>query len=198
MRVIYPDRRLSGGRASPTRQAAVPEQSFRRTSGGFTAEPGLDTAAGHGHRVACSASSQQCPAGRHERGRERFEQLLERDAAVGLTGHERAVDSGEREARELVGDRAPRIVAERTRDLSAGGRLNSGQGVIAAHRWTRARRVRLAFRGSSPSLGGAGGWTAFATARRRSKASQTMSARVRISPLGGSGRRSISPAAGLL
>ena len=33
MRVVYPDRRLSGGRASPTRQAAVPEQSFRRMSG---------------------------------------------------------------------------------------------------------------------------------------------------------------------
>jgi hypothetical protein len=30
---------------------------------------------------------------------------------------------------------------------SAGGRLNPGQGLIAAHRWTRARRARLAFRG---------------------------------------------------
>jgi hypothetical protein len=43
--------------------------------------------------------------------------VLERGSAVGLTGHERAVDSGEREARELVRDRASRIVAERGRDL---------------------------------------------------------------------------------
>src|SRR5271169_419664 len=83
---------------------------------GFTADTGLDTAAGQGHRVACSASGQQGPAGRHERGRERLEQLLERGAAVGLTGHERPVDGGEREARELLGDRALRIVAERGRD----------------------------------------------------------------------------------
>jgi len=77
---------------------------------------GLDTAAGHGHRAACSASGQQGPAGRHERGRERLEQLLERAAAVGLTGHERPVDGGQREPRELLGDRALRIVAERGRD----------------------------------------------------------------------------------
>jgi len=92
------------GRASPTRQAAVSEQPFRRKSGGFPAGPGLDTAAGHGHRAACSASGQQGLAGRHERGRERQEQLLERGAAVGLTGYERPVDGGQREARELAGD----------------------------------------------------------------------------------------------
>ena len=43
--------------------------------------------------------------------------MLERGSAVGLTGHEGAVDGGEREARELVSDRVPRIVAERDRDL---------------------------------------------------------------------------------
>jgi hypothetical protein len=108
MRVAYLDRRLSGGRGSPTRQAAVSEQSFRRKSGGFPAGPGLDTAAGHGHRVAGSASGQQGPAGRHERGRELLEQLLERGTAVGLAGDKRPVDGGEREPRELVSDRAPR------------------------------------------------------------------------------------------
>lgn len=43
--------------------------------------------------------------------------MLKRGSAVGLTGHEGAVDGGEREARELVSDRALRIVAERDRDL---------------------------------------------------------------------------------
>jgi hypothetical protein len=42
---------------------------------------------------------QQGPAGRDERGRERSEQLIERGSAVGLAGHERAVDGGEGEAR---------------------------------------------------------------------------------------------------
>ena len=60
---------------------------------------------------------QQGPPGRHERGHQRPEQPLERGVAVGLTGHERAVNGGEREARELVRDRASRIVAERGRNL---------------------------------------------------------------------------------
>ena len=67
--------------------------------------------------VGSVRSGQQGPTGRGERGRERLEKLLERDPAVGLTGHERAIDGREREARELVGDRTPRIVAERGRDL---------------------------------------------------------------------------------
>ncbi len=37
---------------------------------------------------------------------------------VGLGGEEGAVDDGEREARELVGDGAARVVAERARQLS--------------------------------------------------------------------------------
>jgi hypothetical protein len=70
-------------------------------------------------RLATSAalSGQQCPAGCYQRGHERLEQVLERGSAVGLTGHEGAVDGGEREARELVSDRALWIVAERDRDL---------------------------------------------------------------------------------
>jgi Aromatic-ring hydroxylase, C-terminal len=67
--------------------------------------------------MTCSASGQQGPPGRDERGRERPEQLLERDSAVGLTGHEGAVDGGQREPREPVSGRARRIVAERGRDL---------------------------------------------------------------------------------
>ena len=43
--------------------------------------------------------------------------MLERGSAIGLTGHEGAVDGGEREARELVSGRTPWIVAERDRDL---------------------------------------------------------------------------------
>jgi hypothetical protein len=71
------------------------------------------------HRLAAVAAfaGQQCPPGRDERGNERLEKPLERDTAVGLTGHEGAVDGGERETRELAGDRAQRIVAERRRDL---------------------------------------------------------------------------------
>jgi hypothetical protein len=46
-------------------------------------------------------------AGRDERGNERPEKTLERHPAVGLSGHEGAVDGGEREARELVSDRPP-------------------------------------------------------------------------------------------
>jgi hypothetical protein len=38
---------------------------------------------------------------------ERPEKTLERHPAVGLSGHEGAVDGGEREARELVSDQAP-------------------------------------------------------------------------------------------
>ena len=98
------------------------EKIFCRTGGvsrpgrGLTRRPGPAARWG-AQRPASSASGQQGPAGRHERGRERLEQLLERGAAVGLTGHERPVDGGQREARELLGDRAPRIVAERGRDL---------------------------------------------------------------------------------
>ena len=40
---------------------------------------------------------------------------------VGLTGHERAVDGGEREPRELVSDRAARVIAERDRYLCPQG-----------------------------------------------------------------------------
>jgi hypothetical protein len=42
-----------------------------------------------------------------------LEQLIERGSAAGPAGHERAVDGGEREARELVRDRDRWIVAER-------------------------------------------------------------------------------------
>ena len=55
---------------------------------------------------------QQGPPGRDERGRERLEQLLERGSAVGLRGHEGAVDGGQREAREPVSGRAVRVVAD--------------------------------------------------------------------------------------
>jgi hypothetical protein len=53
-------------------------------------------------RLATSAalSGQLCPSGCYQRGHERLEQVLERGSAVGLAGHEGAVDGGEREARE--------------------------------------------------------------------------------------------------
>jgi hypothetical protein len=60
--------------------------------------------AGSAHR------SQQRPAG----GRERLEQLPEGGAPVGLAGEERAVDGGQREARQLVSGRAVRVVTRRT------------------------------------------------------------------------------------
>ncbi len=41
MRAACPDRRLPGGRASPARQAAVPEQPFPRMSGVSRPTPGL-------------------------------------------------------------------------------------------------------------------------------------------------------------
>src|SRR5271165_594185 len=87
-----------------------------RPARGSTPRPGTGTR-WPARLPADSASGQQGPAGCHERGRERLEQQLERGSAVGLAGHERAVDGGEREARELAGDRARWIVAERGRDL---------------------------------------------------------------------------------
>ena len=111
----------AGARSSPRLRCLVHHGPFGTGSWpngpGLTGGPRLDTAAGHGHPATCSACGQQGPAGRHERGRERLEQLLERGSAVGLAGHERAIDGREREARELVGDSAPRIVAERDSDL---------------------------------------------------------------------------------
>jgi len=62
-------------------------------------------------------SGQQGPPGRDERRNEWLEKPLEGDSAVGLTGHESAVDGGERKARELVSGRGARIVPERDRDL---------------------------------------------------------------------------------
>src|SRR5271165_4893938 len=106
---------LVTARTPPVRKNLLPNGR------GFTSRAGADTsgpaARWRAQRPACSASGQQGAAGCHERGRERFEQLLERGLAVGLAGHEGAVDGGEREARELAGDRAARIVAERARDL---------------------------------------------------------------------------------
>jgi hypothetical protein len=51
--------------------------------------------------TSAALSGQQCPAGCYQRGHERLEQVIERGFAVGLTGHEGAVDGGEREAREF-------------------------------------------------------------------------------------------------
>jgi hypothetical protein len=62
-------------------------------------------------------SEQRSPGG-DERGNERHEKSLGRNSAIGLAGHECAVDGGQREPRQLVGSRAPRIVAERGCDLS--------------------------------------------------------------------------------
>jgi hypothetical protein len=83
-----------------------------------------------------------------------LEQVLERGSAVGLTGHEGAVDGDEREARELVSDRAPRIVAERDRDL----RARSGSSACARTQHT------TACISPSPS---AGGCAAKTSSRRR-------------------------------
>jgi hypothetical protein len=70
-------------------------------------------------------AARTCPiregTGQHRRaatrGNERQEKPLERDSAIGLAGHECAVNGGQREPRELVGGRALRVVAERRRDL---------------------------------------------------------------------------------
>jgi hypothetical protein len=67
--------------------------------------------AGSAHR------SQQRPAGDRQGGRERLEQLPEGGAPVGLAGEERAVDGGQREARQLVSGRAVRVVTEGQPDL---------------------------------------------------------------------------------
>ena len=65
-----------------------------------------------GHRPG-----QQFSPGRGERGHQRLEQSLQCDVWVALAGEERAVEGGEREAGELVGDGAVWVVAERDRDL---------------------------------------------------------------------------------
>jgi hypothetical protein len=63
----------------------------------------------------CLASSVRRDAA--SEGTSGWSRCFERGSAVGLTGHEGAVDGGGREARELVSDRALWIVAERDRDL---------------------------------------------------------------------------------
>ena len=49
--------------------------------------------------------------------RKRLREVAEGEARLRLGGDERAVDGGQREARELVGDGVPRVVAERDRYL---------------------------------------------------------------------------------
>jgi len=58
-------------------------------------------------------------------GNERPGKTLERHPAVGLSGRQGAVDSGQREARELVSDRAPRVVAERGRSRAPGAKMHT-------------------------------------------------------------------------
>ena len=58
-------------------------------------------------------------AHRGDSGYERFEQVVERDCAVGLGGDERAIDDGQRDASEPDGHGAVGVVAECDRDLLA-------------------------------------------------------------------------------